>query len=248
MRKNPWYGYRRILKALRKQGIVINHKPLKNLLKAANIRLMRRYRRKRRSGVEVILAELGDKVNLVKKLVRIKLFQVIFCDFTRIVYAHGKRVAWLAVYLEAVSKKVVGYKQGKATTRNALIAYRRAREFLKRKGVKLNQVYVHQDQGTQFTAYDYIGQLARDGVNPSFSRKGRFEDNPEMEAFNGQFKKEWKDELYETGTEVELDRVVDKAFSYYNKDRIHSALGDYSPDEFIKAHQKRKAKTSLKKR
>ena len=109
---------------------------------------------------------------------------MIFCDFTRIVYAHGKRIAWLVVYLEAVSKKVVGYKRGKATTRNALIAYRRASRFLKRKGVKLNQVYVHQDQGTQFTAYDYIGQLARDGVNPSFSRKGRFEDNPEMEAFN----------------------------------------------------------------
>lgn len=198
--------------------------------------------------MEAILEELGEKVNLVKKLAEIRLSQVIFCDFTMLVYAHGKRIAWLVVYLEAVSKKVIGYKLGKATTKNALAAYRRVRRFLKRKGVRLNRVYVHQDQGTQFTAYDYVGQLAKDGINLSFSRKGRFEDNPEMEAFNGQFKKEWKDELYEAATDIELNRIVDKAISYYNKDRIHSALGDCSPDEFIKTHQKRKPKTFLKKR
>lgn len=248
MRKNPWYGYRRLKKALKKQGIIINHKPLKKLLKVANIKLKRQSRCRHKSGVEIILEELGDKVNLVKKLTKIKLFHVIFCDFTRIVYGYGKRIAWLVIYLDAVSKKVVGYKLGRATTKNALIAYRKARRLLKRKGVKLNLAYVHQDQGTQFTAYAYIGQLTKDGINPSFSRKGHFEDNPEMEAFNGQFKKEWKDELYEVTTDIELVRVVDKAISYYNKSRIHSALGDYSPDEFIKAHQKRKAKNTLKKR
>lgn len=247
LRKNPWYGYRRIKIALKKQGIIINHKALRNLLKAANIKLMRRYRRKSKSGVEVILEELGDKVNLVKKLTNIKLFQVVFTDFTEIVFAYGKRTTWLIVYLEAVSKKVIGYGLGRATTKNALIAYRQARWFLKRKGVNLNRVYVHQDQGTQFTAYDYVGQLAKDGITPSFSRKGHFEDNPEMEAFNGQFKKEWKDELYEAATDIETNQIVSKAISYYNKGRIHSALGDYSPDEFIKIHQKRKAKNTLKK-
>lgn len=244
LRKNPWYGYRRIKKSLKKKKIIINHKALKKLLKAANIKLKRRYKRRRRSGVEEILEYLGEKVNLIKRLSRIKLFQVIFCDYTRITYAYGKKVIWLIVYLEAVSKKVIGFKAGEATTKNALTAYRNVRRYLKRKGISLNKVYIHQDQGTQFTAYGYVGQLTKDWINPSFSRKGRFEDNPEMEAFNGQFKKEWKDELYEAVTEIEVKKIVEKAISYYNKVRIHSALGDCSPDEFIKIHQKREAKKS----
>lgn len=246
LKKNPAYGYRRLLKALRREDKVINHKTLKKLLKDSKIKLKRRYRHHRRSGVEEILSELGDKVNLVKKLTKIKLFQVVFSDFTRIVYARGKRAIWLIIYIEAVSKKVIGYKLGKATTANALIAYRQARGFLKRKAVKLTKCYFHQDQGTQFTAYAYVGLLAKDGINISFSRRGHFEDNPEMEAFNGRFKDEWKDELFEAGTEVEVMRIVVKAISYYNKGRIHSALGDCSPDEYI-AHQTNKAKTTLRK-
>jgi len=241
LHQNPAYGYRRLLKALKRQGIKINHKTLKKLLKAAKINLKRRIKRKRKSAVEVILEELGEKVNLIRQLTDVKLYQVICADFTRIVFARGKRSTWLVPYLEAVSKKVIGYKVGPATTANALIAYRKARGFLKRKGVKLNKVYVHQDQGTQLTAYDYVGQLAKDKVNISFSRKGRFEDNPEMEAFNGRLKDEWKDELYEAETFREVEKIVAKAISYYNRGRIHSALGDCSPDEFI-AHQKNKAK------
>ncbi len=247
LRKNPAYGYRRLLKALKREGVKINHKTLKKLLKAAKINLKRRIKRRRKSAVETILGELGEKVNLVRQLTAYRLFQVVCADFTRIVFARGKRHTWLIIYLEAVSKKVLGYGIGPATTANALIAYRQARRFLKRKGVRFNKVYVHQDQGVQFTAYDYVGQLAKDKVNISFSRKGRFEDNPEMEAFNGRFKDEWKDELYEAGTNGEAKKIVVKAISYYNKNRIHSALSDCSPDEFI-TRQKGKAKNTLKKR
>jgi transposase InsO family protein len=247
LRKNPAYGYRRLLKALRREGIKINHKTLKKLLKASKINLKRRIKHRRRSAVEVILDELGEKVNLIRRLTEVRLFQIICTDFTRIVFARGRRYSWLIAYLEVVSKKVLSYEVGPATTAQALIAYRRARRFLKRKGVKFDRVYVHQDQGVQFTAYDYIGQLANDRLNISFSRKGRFEDNPDMEAFNGRFKDEWKDELYEAGTAREMKKIVARAISYYNKRRIHLALGDCSPDEFI-ARQESEAKNTLKKR
>jgi len=242
IRKNPSYGYRRILKALRKEGKIINHKTLKKLLKISKIKLIRKIRHRRKSGVEVILEELGEHVNLVKKLDVIELFQVVFGDITQIVYGNGKGVTWLMVYLEAVSKKVLGYRVGDATTRNVLVAYRIARNFLKRRGVKLNKVYFHQDQGSQFTSYNYIGELIRDGVNISFSRKGHFEDNAEMESFYGRFKEEVRDELYEVKIFDEVKKVVKEKILYYNKDRIHSSLGDFSPDEFIKIHQNKRVK------
>ena len=84
------------------------------------------------------------------------LFQVVFSDFTRIVYARGKRSIWLIIYIEAVSKKVIGYKLGAATTANALIAYRSARQFLKRKGVKLIKCYFHHDHLGDCSPDEYI--------------------------------------------------------------------------------------------
>ena len=243
LEKNPSYGYRRLQKVLRREDTIINHKALKSLLRTAKINLKRKSRRRRRSGIEAFLDDLGDKANLVKRLTERELFQVVFSDFTRLVYAKGKRTVWLVVYLEAVSKKVIGYKLGRAITKNALAAYQKARTFLKKKEVNLKKTYIHQDQGVQYTAYDYVGQLcSKDGVNISFSRKGHFEDNPEMESFNGRLKNEWKDEFFEANTDIELRKLVAKAILYYNKNRIHSALGDCSPDEFIKIHQKRKAK------
>lgn len=190
----------------------------------------------------MILEKIGENVNLVKKLRKIKLFKVVFADLTRIVYNSGKGIIWLTVYLEAVSKKVLGYKVGEANTENVLVAYRKAINFLKRKGVKLNKVYFHQDQGSQFTSYNYIGELIKDGVNVSFSRKGHFEDNPEMESFYGRFKEECRDELYEARIFDEVKKIVKMRILYYNRDRIHSSLGDFSPDEFIKIYQNRRAK------
>lgn len=243
IRANPWYGYRRILKELRKRKKNINHKSLKKLLKESGIGLLRKIRRRRKSGIEQILDKLGDRINLVKKLTEIRLFQVIFTDYTEIIYDNGRRKIWLIVYLENISKKALGYNIGAETTNVALKAYRKAIKFLKRMGVKLEKVILHQDQGSQFKSYEYIRQVVRDGITISFSRKGHPEDNPEMESFYGRFKDEWKDEIYEADTLTEVKKIIQKGIRYYNAKRIHSALGQYSPDEFIKMRKKLKTKS-----
>jgi len=242
IRENPWYGYRRILKELRKRKKNINHKALKKLLKESGLGLLRKIRHKRKSGIEKILDKLGDRVNLVKRLTEIKLFQVFFTDFTEIIYDYGHRKIWLIVYLENISKKVLGYNIGNETTVVALKAYRKAVKFLKSMRVKLEKVILHQDQGTQFKSYEYIKQVVRDGITVSFSRKGHPEDNPEMESFYGRFKDEWKDEIYEATTLAEVKEIIRKGIRYYNTKRIHSVLGQYSPDEFIRMRKKLKIK------
>ena len=246
--RNPGYGYRRLLTALEKENHIINHKTLRKLLIETKLGfLQRRNRKKRKSGIKKILEELGAKVNLVKQLIQIKLFQVLFTDFTELVYAYGKKKTWLIVYLEAISKKIIGDNIGPGTSKSALKAYHKAKKYLRSQKVKLENVIVHQDQGSQFKSYDYVGILLKDEISLSYSRKGHFEDNPEMESFFGRFKDEWRDEIFEIETFDEVIKFAKGKIFYYNNYRIHSNHGKYSPNEFIRIHKRRKARTLLKK-
>jgi len=186
-------------------------------------------------------------VNLVKQLTEIKLFQVLFTDFTELVYAYGGKKTWLIVYLEGVSKKILGDHIGTGTSESALKAYHKAKKYLRREKVNLNEVIVHQDQGTQFKSYEYVDALLKDGISLSYSRKGHPEDNPEMESFFGRFKDEWRDEIFELETLDEVIKFVKRKKYYYNNYRIDSNHKKYSPNEFLRIQKRRKAGTLLKK-
>lgn len=235
LRKHPGYGYRRLKQELRRRGIAINHKPLLKLLRLWKLNLPRRIVKKRRSGIETILNELGSAVNLIRTVRESFPPLRLFCtDFTEIPYRGGK--AYLIPYLDAAGKRICGYALGtEQTTALALTAYRKAKQYLKRKRVSLGTAYVHQDQGTQFTSYEYVGALANDGITISYSRKGTPQDNPEMESFFGRLKDEWKMVFAEANMFEELKRLVAKVIRYYNTGRIHSKLNGMSPDEFSKS-------------
>lgn len=234
LKKHSGYGYRRLKRELKKRGITMNHKPLLKLLRLWGLNLPRRIVKKRRSGIDTILNELGSSVNLIRHIPKEtwKPLHMLRTDFTEIPYRGGK--AHLIPYLDAVGKRILGYAIGQEqTTALALTAYRKAKRYLKRKGVKLENIYVHQDQGSQFTSYKYVGTLAQEGVTLSYSRKGTPQDNPEMESFFGRLKDEWKMVFAEANSFEEVKRLVKKAIRYYNSSRIHSRLNGMSPDEFI---------------
>jgi len=71
----------------------------------------------------------------------------------------------------------------------------------------------------------------QDQVSLSYSKKGKPEDNPEIESFIDRFKDEWKKVIFESQTEKEVKTIVKKAIGYYNKGRIHNNHG-CSPFEF----------------
>ncbi len=234
LKKHPCYGYRRLKRELLKRGVAINHKPLLKLLRLWGLSLPRRLVKKRRSGIEIILNELGSSVNLVRMIPKNewKPFCMMCTDFTEILYGGGK--AYLIPYLDAAGKRICGYSLGaEQTTALALAAYRKTKRYLKRKGARLENLYIHQDQGSQFTSYEYVGTLAGNGVTISYSRKGTPQDNPEMESFFGRFKDEWKIVFAEADSFEELKSLVAKAIKYYNTSRIHSKLNGMSPDEFF---------------
>lgn len=248
--KHPAYGYRRIQLELSrgKDPIVINHKPLKKLLKLWGLSVLRRIKPKRKSGIEVILDFLGEKVNLIRRLQKeAKALELFFTDYTRLPFQGGKKALWLCPFLESQSKGITGWSVGFGPdSQGAVQAYRQTRDFVKRQKLPVAEgkpkdgwdLMVHQDQGSSFKSYEYVGELIADGVTLSYSRKGRPEDNPEMEAFFGRFKDEWAKVILEAQTEKEVKAIVKKAINYYNKGRIHSNH-NCPPWEYLKKLLKR---------
>lgn len=210
------------------------------LLKSWGISLRRRIVKKTLSGIESILQFLGGRVNAVKKLSegdRAKLGRIVYTDFTEILYNGGLNKIYLLPYLEHLSKKIVGYEVARRpTTEVVLIALKRAVKTLTYWKVDLTKTYFHQDQGSVYKAYEYVGTIVKKlKAIISFSRVGTPEDNSEMEAFFGRLKDEWKRVFYEVKTETEIIGLISEAIVYYNTKRIHSAHKNLSPDEFLKS-------------
>ena len=235
---NPAYGYRRIQDELKENyQIVLNHKPLKTLLKLWGLSLRRKVKRPEKSGIQEILDFLGVKANLLKTLGQIKPFSLIYTDMTEIIYARGK--LYLIVYLDHLTKKVLGYGLSHHPDTNlALKAYQMMKLTIKRElrrlKLKLQEIVVHQDQGSIYTSYLYVDQLLKDDFTLSYSRKGTPTDNPEMESFNGRFKTENKQVFLEAETAQEVTKLVEEQLVYYNQKRRHSRLANTSPNNFIK--------------
>ena len=93
----------------------------------------------------------------------------------------------------------------------------------------------HSDRGAQYTALAYQAALDVFGFEPSMSGKGNCYDNAAMESFF----KTLKSELIHHKrflTRAEARRAVfEYVETFYNRARLHSALGYMSPAEFEKA-------------
>lgn len=228
---NPCYGYRRIQQALKNEyQQLINHKPLLKLLKDWKLGLKRNIRHKKPSGIETILKEMGPQANILRTLrpdeiEPLRLYQT---DFSEIAAECGK--VYLFPCLDFKTKIVASaYVSLSANTEAALNAYQTLKQFTKKYGVKMNEVIIHQDQGTTFTSYEYVSALVSDDVTPSYSRVGTPGDNPGMESFFGRLKQEWKNVFASAKDIDELTELVYTAIKYYNEKRIHSGTNGLSP-------------------
>jgi len=91
---------------------------------------------------------------------------------------------------------------------------------------------VHSDQGSQYTAQAYREKLKHHKMQCSMSRKGNCHDNAVAESFFHTLKEELvRDERF-----TSLREAKQKLFSYiqlyYNRQRLHSALGYQAPLEY----------------
>jgi putative transposase len=89
----------------------------------------------------------------------------------------------------------------------------------------------HSDRGVQYAAEPYRKVLERHGIRQSMSRKGNCLDNAPMESFFASLKKEHVHQArFRTRAEAKA-AVFEYIEVFYNRQRLHSALGYRTPAE-----------------
>ncbi len=117
-REYPEYGLPRIMTELRDvHDCPVNHKVVERLLRLWDLRILRGTRRRKPSGVYQAILEAGELANLVAQMEEIGLFEVIYTDFTEILYANGDKRAFLMPIIGHASKIAFGWAVGRVTTR-----------------------------------------------------------------------------------------------------------------------------------
>lgn len=90
----------------------------------------------------------------------------------------------------------------------------------------------HSDRGVQYASNAYRQRLATAGVRPSMSRRGNCYDNAAMKSFWSTLKRELVHRRdFQTRAEARA-AIFEWIEVFYNRERLHSALGFQSPVDF----------------
>jgi hypothetical protein len=234
-RRNPEYGYRRATVELRERyGEHRSRKVVQRLHRLWGLPLLRGTTRPKPSGIRQAIRSAGHRANLLLDLADpIEPFQVLYTDFTELVYAGGRSKAFLMAILDHITKLVLGAAVGpRAVTALALQAWNAAARRLARLGLSPEGRIVHHDQDPVFTSYAWTARLLLDhGCRISFALGGA-PDNPEMESFHGRFKVENRSLLLDAETLEDLTHVVRGRIDHHNRRRRHSAIGYRHPLDY----------------
>ena len=140
----------------------------------------------------------------------------------------------MAVVLDAFSRCVIGWAFNRSL-RSAVAVEALQQALDDRK--PLPGLVHHSDRGVQYASEDYITLLRKHGATCSMSRVGNPYDNARCESFLKTLKQE---EIYcHEYRDLDELRAHSSAFieGYYNRQRLHSALGYVSPEAFERAHE-----------
>jgi len=218
------YGYRRITAELRRRGMMVNHKRVARMMRSDNLLTIQN---RELGQVTSRDHELQIYLNLASRMKVCGPNQLWIADIT---YIRLKaEFVYLAVVLDAYSRKVVGWSLARS------LQARLPTSALERAIVSRQPppgLVHHSDQGVQYRCGGYVQVLRDHRIVASISRPGYPYDNASCESFMKTLKRE---EIYARDyrdLEDLLESVEGFIENYYNRCRLHSALGYVSPEEF----------------
>ena len=216
------YGYRRITLALRREGLLVNHKAIQRRMQAAGLKSLVRpkryqsYRGDAATRIENVLARDFRATQPNQKWVT---------DITE--FKVGQEKLYLSPIMDLYNGEIIAYQMSQrpqfklveTMIKTALQEVRSAKPIL------------HSDQGWQYQMRQYQKLLTANGLKQSMSRKGNCLDNAAMESFFAVLKSEYF-HLNTFKNIAQLKAGLKRYIHYYNHERIKVKLKGLSPVEY----------------
>jgi len=171
----PAYGYRRITAELQRRGFDVNHKRVLRLMREDNLLCLRS-----KSFVVTTDSSHGLPVypNLARGMRPDAINRLWIADITYI--RLRAEFVYLAVVLDAFSRRVIGWALGR--TLEAKLAVAALRMAIDQRKPAAGFVH-HSDRGVQYASSEYTGLLKEVYAQISMSRRGNPYDNAACESF-----------------------------------------------------------------
>ena len=228
--ETPFYGSRSMRNHIRRLGWTINRKPIQRLMRLMGLQAIypkpRTTKPHPQNKVYPYLLR-GLKINRPD--------QVWAADITYVPMSRG--FMYLVAIMDWHSRKVLSWRV--SNSMDADFCVEALEEAIDKYGCP--EIF-NTDQGCQFTSESFINVLKRNNIKISMDGRGRFQDNIFIERLWWTVKYQY---LYLRAFDdgKELNKGLKKWFQYYNQDRFHQSLEDWTPDEiyFMKQELKKVA-------
>jgi len=222
------YGYRRVTRALQREGWKVNHKRVLRIMREESLlcHIKRHFLHTTDSHHHFPIYP-----NLVNGCTPDAPDVIWVADLTYIRLRSD--FVYLATILDAYSRTCVGWNLSTRIDTN--LALGALEEALATRDVKPGLIH-HSDRGVQYASYAYTERLLSLGMQISMSAKGNAYDNAKAESF---FKTLKQEEVYlkQYQTFEEASANIGQFIEdVYNTKRLHSSLGYVPPIEFEAAY------------
>lgn len=214
--RRPFYGYRRIHSDLVDEGLRINIKKTRRLMREMGL-----YAIYPKRNLSKMYHRQYIHPYLLRNMKIERPNQAWGCDITYVRLGKGKGFMYLFAIIDLYSRLIVDYELSTTLEKDFVL------RCLKRAFQTAKPEILNSDQGSHFTNEDYVQLLKANGIKISMDSKGRALDNIFMERFFRSLKYE---DIYlnEYVNPRALRKGINQYINFYNHERPHQSL-DYQP-------------------
>ena len=211
------YGHRRIWAVLRNEGIKINIKTVRRIIKSRNLQLPYAKHKNR-----------TNKRNLTKPSALNQLWET---DIHYVSTYNG--MYYLMAVKDCFSKRWISYNFSRTCTAKDCVKPIEEAYAIRYSNSNLSNLVLRTDNGTQYIAKSFKDTVKLLNIKHEYIKKQTPEDNGDIESFHNSLKTDyiWQNDLesYEDAKEL-----MEYTFNDYNNNRPHSSIGYLTPVEFEK--------------
>jgi putative transposase len=219
----PFYGSRKIAAWLKSQGHIVNRKKVRRLMQLMGLKAIYRKPRTSKPGP-------GQRIYpyLLKGLKITRPNQVWAADITYIPMQRG--FLYLVVIMDWYSRCILSWRLSNTLEGDFCM------EALKEALQQGHPEIFNTDQGSQFTAQEFIALLESQGIQVSMDGSGRYTDNLFIERLWRTLKyEEVYLKAYQDAKEARAE--IGRYIRFYNSERPHQSLGYKTPvQEYFAGH------------